>query len=208
METDFHEGEGVYRNTTAEVKSLKLELGSLIIELLKRKEYSELNLFKTLQRVFNEQYKIVDEKIELKDKTEISPNSVQSPFDTDCSYRKKGNDYGPNCQKVKGYSVNITETCDDGKLNLITDVAIAPATQSDIDFLQEAVEKTQKIICDKTESIHADGAYHSPDNQAFCNTYNMELYLHAIQGSKERYELILNPDHTLTITDLRTGLNI
>lgn len=198
----------VYRNTTAEVKSLTLELGSLIIQLLKLNNYSELESFKTLLRVFNEHYKIVEEKIELRDKADISTDSVQSPHDTDCSYRIKGDGKGHNVQKVKGYSVNITETCDEGKLNLITDITVAPATAADNDFLKDAIENTQNIICDKTENIHADGAYHSPNNQEFCDSNNMELYLNAIQGTKGRYDLTLNPDNTLTITDLSTGLII
>ena len=41
---------------------------------------------------------------------------LQSVHDPDATFRRKG------WQKVKGYSVNLTETCDGEGLNLITDV--------------------------------------------------------------------------------------
>jgi hypothetical protein len=55
----------------------------------------------------------------------ISAKSVQSPHDTDCHYRNK------DTQKVKGYSINITESCDDDKenqLNLIGHVDVRKAS--------------------------------------------------------------------------------
>jgi hypothetical protein len=198
----------VYRNSSAEVKSLILELGTLIIEVLTLKNYSKLASYQTLQRIFTEQYKIVNKQIELKEKEDISADSVQSPYDTDCSYRHKGDKNDRNSQQVKGYSVNVTETCDEGRLNLITDIAVAPASASDTDFLQDALENTQKVVANKIENAHTDGAYNSPDNQAFCEANNIEFYLHAIQGAKSRYDLELNSDNSLKITDLKNGLTV
>jgi hypothetical protein len=46
--------------------------------------------YQTLFRIYEEQYKMTDEqKIELRPKEEISSDSVQSPHDTECAYRKK-----------------------------------------------------------------------------------------------------------------------
>jgi len=69
----------------------------------------------TLQKVFNEQFKVDENKIVVgREKEDISAKSIQSPHDTDCHYRNKDGN------KVKGYSINITESCDEGDgLNLI-----------------------------------------------------------------------------------------
>jgi len=194
-----------YRSTSAELKALSIEFGLLIAEVLKLNQYSTLNSYKTLKRVFEDQYKMADKKIVLKENEEISADSVQSPHDTDCSYRDKGNKNSHNNQKVKGYSVNITETCDGEKLNLITDVAVKAASSSDTDFLQPAIQNTQEILTEKIENSHADGAYNSTENQSFCKENNTKLYLHAIQGAKSRYDLELSLDNTLKIKDLKTG---
>ncbi|MDD4193263.1 MAG: hypothetical protein PHI28_18150 [Mangrovibacterium sp.] len=72
-------------------------------------------------------------------------------------------------------------------LNLIGHVDVRKASTSDTCFLRDGIEKTQEVFPDKTEAAHADGAYHSPDNQEFCKDNEINLYLHAIQGAKSRY---------------------
>ena len=67
--------------------------------------------YQLLCRVFNEQYILTEDKqIELRQRAEINSDSTQSPHDPDSTFRKKGD------QKVKGYSVNVTET----NINTIT----------------------------------------------------------------------------------------
>lgn len=93
----------VYRSTKAEIDTRMVELGKLMyrfIELFKRYDYGS---YKTLKTVFGQQYSVSADKIVLPlENKEIGAKSIQSPHDTDCHYRNK----------VKGYSVNITETCD------------------------------------------------------------------------------------------------
>ena len=127
---------------------------------------------------------------------EISAKSVQSPHDTDCHYRNKDGN------KVKGYSINVTESCDDGKgLNLIGHVDVKKASTSDVDFFQDDMEKAQEVFPDKIEAAHADGAYHSPDNQRFCKNNGINLYLHAIQGAKGRYQFNFEENGELSVFD-------
>ena len=67
---------------------------------------------------------------------------------------------------MKGYSINVTESCDDDKpLNLIGNVDVRKASTSDVDFFQDDIEKAQEVFPDKIEAAHADGAYHRPNNQ-------------------------------------------
>jgi hypothetical protein len=117
--------------------------------------------YDTLKRVFEEQYRVVQAEGEKKtvaaprdtekagaksmespyggelgdageqaeivprETKEIDAKSVQSPHGPDCHYRNK------NGNGVKGYSINVTETCDTGKLNLIVDVQTEAASMAD-----------------------------------------------------------------------------
>jgi hypothetical protein len=95
-----------YRSNKAEIESRLSEVGAVIYKILGQLRDHPSESMQTLQRVFSEQYRVEDSRIITRAKEEISAKSVQSPYDTDCSYRRKGE------QEVKGYSINVTETCD------------------------------------------------------------------------------------------------
>lgn len=190
----------VYTCTSEEVKSRLQELGELIYNILPIFAYTTSKHYLTLQRVFQEQYKICENKIVVaKDKAEISSKSVQSPHDTDSTFRDKDGD------KVKGYSINATENCDDKGLKLIGDVDVRIVSTPDVDFFQDDIKKVQEVFLDKTEAAHADGAYHSPGNQEFCKENGIELFLHAIQGAKGRYDLNMSEGGELSVLDTETN---
>jgi len=187
----------VYICSSEEVKSRLQELGELIYKILPLFSSSTSVYYQILQRVFNEQYRVDQKKVVVaREKEEISAKSVQSPHDTDCHYRNKDD------QKVKGYSINLTESCDEHKpLNLIGHVDVRKASTSDVDFLQECIEKAQEVFPDKIEAAHTDGAYHNPGNQQFCKNNEIDLYLHAIQGAKSRYQFNFSENGELSIFD-------
>ena len=187
----------VYTCSSEEVKSRLQELGGLIYKILPLFSSSTSVYYQILQRVFNEQYRVDEKKVVVaREKEEISAKSVQSPHDTDCHYRNKDD------QKMKGYSINVTESCDEGKLlNLIGHVDVRKASTSDADFLQDGIEKAQEVFPDKTEAAHADGAYHNTDNQHYCKDNEIDLYLHAIQGAKGRYQFNFLENGELSIFD-------
>jgi hypothetical protein len=109
---------------------------------------------------------------------------------------------------VKGYSINVTESCDEGDvLNLIGHVDVRNVSAADLDFLQNDIKQVQEVFTSKIEDAHADGAYHSHDNQEFCKKADIELHLHAIQGAKGRYNLDLI-DNTLSVLDTMTNERI
>jgi Transposase domain (DUF772) len=191
----------VYICSGDEVKSRLQELGELIYKILPLFSFSTGIHYQTLQRVFNEQYRVDEKKVVVaREKEEISAKSVQSPHDTDCHYRNKDD------QKVKGYSINVTESCDDDKsLNLIGHVDVRKASTSDVDFLQHDIEKAQEVFSDKIEAAHADGAYHSPGNQKYCKENEIDLYLHAIQGAKSRYQFNFTENGELSVFDTITN---
>jgi len=187
----------VYTSTHSEITNKFKELGVLIHNILTSYPSQD----STLQKVFEQQFVIIETDTVLpRDKQEISAKSIQSPHDTDCHFRNKDGN------KVKGYTINVTESCDDGQgLNLIGDVSVKKVSASDVDFLEQTVTSAQDVFVDQVENIHADGAYHSESNQKFCSKNNMNLHLHAIQGAKSRYILTLLENNELSVLDSKTN---
>lgn len=191
----------VYTLTREDVKTRFNQLGELIDQILVLFYKEKSDDYKILKKVFEEHF-VVDKSnmVIPRKKEDISPKSIQSPHDTECHYRDKDGN------KVKGYSLNVTESCDDEKgLNLIGSVDIKVATASDVVFFKDDTKKAQSVFPDKTEDIHADGAYHSPENQLYCKENDVDLHLHAIQGAKGRYQLSVPDDNKLTIFDTQTS---
>jgi hypothetical protein len=189
-----------YYNNQSTIESKLVQLGSLIYRIISYITDNITEPFETLCLVFSQQYEIIDDIVKLLPKQNIKASSVQSPHDTDCHYRKKGD------KQVKGYSVNVTETCDsDNKLNLITSVIVAPASAADRDFLQPAIESTQGIISQKIDSVNSDGAFHSPINQEYCKENKIDFIVGAISGKQSRYDLSLTEDDGLIVIDTQTN---
>ena len=187
----------VYHSTKDELRGRLQTIGILICNLLDSLEYLETEPYQLLQRVFNEQYKVIEnEQIELRPREEISSSSLQSPHDPDSAYRNKGD------QTVKGYSVNITETCSKDNLNLITNVIVEKANTPDTVFVEPAIEATIEVTGQIVEKVYADGAYQSPNNDACCE--NIDMVFTGIQGFESRYDLEMTPEGLL-VTDTKTG---
>jgi len=193
----------VYTCSGDEIKTRLQKLGELIYHILPLFPNSTEAHYQTLERVFNEQFSVDENKIVIgKKNEEITAQSVQSPHDTDCTYRNKDGN------KVKGYSLNITESCDDGDvLNLIGNIDVRVVSAPDLNFFQHDTDKVQQVFTDKIENAHVDGAYHSPDNQQYCKNNTIALHLHAITGPKGRYDLVASDDK-LSITDTLTNEQI
>jgi hypothetical protein len=187
----------VYRSTREEIKGRLQPIGIISYKLLTLFGNLQTESFLLLRRVFNEQYKVSeDQQIELRPKEEISSSSVQSPHDPDSAYRNKGD------QKVKGYSVNITETCSDEGLNLITNVLVEKANISDTAFVEPAIQATIEVTGQLIEKVYADGAYQSPANDECCE--DIDMVFTGIQGAESRYDLEMTTEG-LQVTDTKTG---
>lgn len=150
----------VYRLKEDEKAAKLRELGRLIARLLKVYEDSTSDRCGPLKRVFTEHYTVAGKKPSLKPPKEISSASLQSPHDLDAAYATKPG------QKVKGYKVNVTETCNPEGLNLITDVQVDPACKGDNRFVVPAIQTTESRVGSVCEAS-MDGAYHSQDNVTF-----------------------------------------
>ena len=87
---------------------------------------------------------------------DISSSSLQSAYDEDATYRKKGN------KKDSGYIMNITETCNKkNPLQVITDYKIDKNIESDVSMIQERMPLIQKNI--DCKELYTDGGYYSEE---------------------------------------------
>jgi len=170
-------------------------VGAIIYKVLVRIKADDTLL---LKRVFDEQYEVSHGIVTPRDKRQIAACSVQDPNDPAAGYRKKGD------QRVKGYSVNATETNDEGDSpSLITDVQVKPATAAGRDFLQDGVVGSQEVTGNLPEHINADGAYQSEDNRDFAADNLIDFVTSGLQGKPSRYDLTLEGDE-LTVVDKST----
>ncbi|MCL6261742.1 transposase [Aquiflexum sp. TKW24L] len=193
----------VYRCSGDEVRMRLIDLGVLAYRLVKVFEGSSEAHYATVSRLFEEQFDVSDEKAVIpKPKESIAADSIQSPHDTDSHYRNKDGN------QVKGYSINVTESCDKEGLNLIGNVEVKKADAADNGFLEKGVTGAGEVFCDPVEKVHADGAYHSPSNQGFVAKKNAELILNAIQGPKGRYDLEMDGNGLLTVKDFKTDITV
>ncbi|GHT86774.1 hypothetical protein FACS1894137_12820 [Spirochaetia bacterium] len=197
-----------YRSTKEELDKKFVELGALMYILVTMFKFmAGQREYHTMERVFEEQYKIEQAEGEKKtiavprEKTEISAKNVQNPSDPDAQYRNKAG------VGVKGYSINVTETCDKDSLNLIVDVETKGAGAPDNEYVQPSLEAAAEIVPDKIEVVHTDGAYHSPENRAACKENGIDLVTGGVQGKPSKYDLEFDKDDPakLKVTNKETG---
>ena len=193
----------VYTSNKDQIKDKLQTIGNLIYTVINSFDFKNNESFKILKRVFKDQYQEEDsDKIIVRPSNEISAKSVQSPFDSDCDFRKK------NEEVTKGYNHNLTETIsDNNKFDLITDVKTEKATYSDNDFLEPSIKSSKEVLKDEIKNSHADGAYNSDRNQEFIKEENINFYLTGFQGQKGRYDLKLDND-LLEVLDIQENKKI
>lgn len=178
----------VYKLSDEQKKEYLASYGLLLsrlVEVYKDKDGNNFQIdeekYSMILRLLNEQYKKQDGKIEIKPVLEIPSDAIQSPYDMEATYRKKGD------KKVRGYNINVVETCNKGELNLILDAEVYKANQSDNELLEEGVKKAERI-CGKVKQISVDGAYHSPENQSYAKGNRKVIHLSGITGAGGDYD--------------------
>jgi hypothetical protein len=132
----------------------------LIVRFKKDNTVKSSEPYQLLVRLFQEQCEIkttsnshakgrTQKEILIKKKTE--GESLQSPYDPNASYGHKG----------LGYSVHITETCNNSKRpEIITDYEVHGAARSDMGKALPVVERLESAGL-KPKTLYADGGYPS-----------------------------------------------
>lgn len=191
-------GQIVYPLDNEEKEVLLQELGYLLLRLQSRFSEKDSSKYHLIVRVLSEQYSIKGERVILLEGKEIKSDSLQSPYDEDAAYRKKED------QQIQGYSVNITETCNKGELNLITNVKVEKVNYSDNNFLQGAIRESEKIV-GHIENLNVDGGYHSLENQEFLKTNGTNLILGGLQGRESNYDINIKSEKEVEVINKKTG---
>jgi len=189
-----------YRSNRTELETRLAQLGSIIYTIINYIKDDTTQSIKTLRQVFEQQYEVIENTVLLLPKQQIKATSIQSPQDTDCHFRQKGD------EQIKGYSINVTETCSpDNDLNLITDVTVESSSFADCDYVKPAVQATQQIVSQPIETLNSDGAYHSVSNEIFCQEMGIDHIIGGIQGRLPRYTYSFNEANELEATDMQTN---
>lgn len=114
------------------------------------KEVKSSEQYQLLKRLFHEQCEVTD-KAAIKIKKKTKGDSLQSAYDPEASYGYKGS----------GYSVHITETCNNSdRKEIITDYEVHGAARSDISKAPDILDRLESAGL-MPEKLFADGGYPS-----------------------------------------------
>ncbi len=187
----------VYRLTNEEKASKLRQYGKLLRRLIKLYEASDSKRYDQIRRVFDEQFSLRERKVVIKNPKETKASSLQSPHDPDAAYSGKAN------QNIKGYRVNLTETCNPNELNLVTHIQVEAANCADTFFVESAVENTESIVGEVKE-VSLDGAYYSPMNIEYAEDNHKDFHFSGMQSTSPRFAYRYKPNQ-LEVIDTKTG---
>jgi len=175
-----------YRLKSKAAEEKLLELGEYVYFLHERyKEDTNINAskaFKDLARLIEEHLNINQDKdditkVDLTVPKDISSSSIQSPTDTDASYRFKDGHH-------KGYVGNFAESCSESNaFQIITEVAVEPNNVSDTELLNHSLIDGNSLVKEANDLL-TDGAYLGKDSDAYCGAADVNLHVSAIKGPK------------------------
>lgn len=171
-------GKYVYKLKKSDLPNELQKLAELYQLAVKRfkSHYKDTEIYQTLKRVYQEHFAVAHKKVHVKPPEELTSNSLQSPDDTEATFRQK------NGEHHRGRSINIIETAHPAnKLNLITDVDINPNNKDDSAVLNGLLDRAKEKTPDLNE-MHTDGGYGSCDNdKKYAQLYIMPVQT-AVRG--------------------------
>lgn len=156
------ESEGWFGLGPADQKAKLQDLAEYMYELIMLFKHDNEVIgsepYQLLNRLFNEQCELINNSVskEESSKIQVKKNpeggeTLQSPYDPDATYGHKG----------AGYSVQITETCNNTlKTEIITDYEVHGAARSDIGKALSVIERLDDAGL-KPKTLFADGGYPS-----------------------------------------------
>lgn len=155
------------------------QVGSVIYHLLAELKdgYATEAAYQVLERIFAENFILIEDGVCPKENRELTSNSLQSVDDLEASYRTKGNAH------YKGYVANLTETCDpENELQLITKVQVTPNNVDDSQLLAEALPNLQERT--DLDTLLTDGGFGGEASDIALDAQDVKLIQTAIRGPK------------------------
>jgi hypothetical protein len=173
-------GHYTYRVKGKEAQQEHLQkIGQTIHALLQdlKSDYATETAYQVLERIFAENFNLLETGPHAKENTEISSACLQSVDDLEATYRTKGSGH------YKGYVANITETCDpENEIQLITKVQVAPNNVDDGQLLAEALPNLKERT--SIETMITDGGYGSEVSDDALQEQEVTLIQTAIRGAQ------------------------
>jgi hypothetical protein len=190
-----HAGQYIYRLKKEELPLHLQRIGEEMRHLLTELEaaYGDQPTYHVLARIFAEHFRLEPEGLQVKEGSELSASSLQSPDDLEATYREKRG------QGHRGYVVNLAETCDpENPVQLITQVQVAPNTTDDSTLLAEALPDLKART--GVDTVFTDGGYGSPENDALLAEHQVTLIQTAIRGRPQ-------DPHRFSLEDFQVQMN-
>lgn len=175
-------GQFLYRLDSEEIGEEQERIGRVYQQIHDQisPNYSEVEIFRIFERVYEEHFTLSEEKIHLKPNGALTSSMLQSPDDLEATYRKKRG------QAYYGQSVNLTETCHpDNSVNLITDISVHANNIDDSKELHQRLDTIKEKTPD-LEELHFDGGYPSEDNDKKLEKHNIRPVQTAIKGRQRK----------------------
>lgn len=173
-------GHYTYRVKGKEAQQEHLQkIGQTIYALLQelKSAYAAELAYQVLERIFAENFNLLESGPRAKENTEITSSCLQSVDDLEASYRTKGTGH------YKGYVANITETCDpENEIQLITKVQVSPNNVDDGQLLAEALPNLKERT--SIETMITDGGYGSEVSDDALQEHEVTLIQTAIRGAQ------------------------
>lgn len=173
-------GQYVYKLERSQIPHEMTKLGHVYHKLYEalKESYGDVEVFLVFERVYNEHFTVVEDKVEVKPNEQLTGGILQSPDDIDATYRKK------NGRRYRGQSVNVTETANpENEINLLTDVAVCSNNTDDSQILNKRLERIKEKTPDLKE-LHTDGAYGNEDNDRKMEQLGITHVQTAVRGRK------------------------
>lgn len=173
-------GHYTYRVKGKEAQQEHLQqIGQAIHTLLQelKSAYVDELAYQVLERIFAENFHLLETGPRAKENTEITSSCLQSVDDLEATYRTKGTGH------YKGYVANVTETCDpENEIQLITKVQVAPNNVDDGQLLAEALPNLKERTA--LETMITDGGYGSKVSDEALQKQEVTLIQTAIRGAQ------------------------
>ena len=172
-------GQYVYRVKGKEATATHIQqVGQAIHRLLRETQatYGETPTYQLLERLLQDNFRFIEEEVQVKPNEEIGANCLQSLDDLEATFRRKGP------ADFKGYVANLAQTCDpENHLQLITQVQVAPNNVNDSTLLAEGIVDLKERT--KVHTLYTDGPYGGPTTDEKLDDHQVELFQTGICGT-------------------------
>jgi len=139
--------------------------------------YGTENAYQVMERIFAENFHLLESGPKAKENAEITSGCLQSVDDLAASYRTKGTGH------YKGYVANLTETCDpENELQLIIKVQVAPNNVDDAQLLAEALPNLKERT--ELDTMVTDGGFGGEASDIALQEQGVTLIQTAIRGAQ------------------------